>query len=100
MCCPHIISLIFVPFQIEGNDYSFGNVGKGKNVRAKKEEKKGAKAKKKLIKKSNKETEEEEQKDDDFISGEVEMTIMMRIVRFKETDELKKDCFDIFFFPD
>ena len=43
-CRPHIISLIFVPFQIEGNDYSaeenkitsndysFANV-KGKNVR-------------------------------------------------------------------
>ena len=43
-CCPHIISLIFFPFQIEGNDYSaeenkitsndysFANV-KGKNVR-------------------------------------------------------------------
>ena len=77
--CPHILSLIFFPLQTKGNDYSFANVGKGKNVRAKKEKKKGAKAKKKLIKKSNKETVEEE--DDDFISGEVEMTMMMRIVR-------------------
>ena len=65
--------LIFF-FQVEGNDYSFANVGKGKNLRAKKEKKKGAKAKKMLIKKSNKETVEEE--DDDFISGEVEMTIV------------------------
>ena len=73
------VVLISFPFQNKGNDYSFENVGKGKNVRAKKGKKKGAKAKKVLIKKSNKETVEEE--DDDFISGEVEMTMMMRIVR-------------------